>query len=110
MSHAIQNIYDEYLPSDKSITGYHFSNGSIVHSYSLSHVRELLENTLKNYSLKQEFWASEVEDGIWEVQFTRARFAKVVITAIGNNGSEAVHNAISNIFEDLNEFTIIRCT
>ena len=60
------------------------------------------------YNNTKYFWASELMEGLWDVQFTLDSFPDLYITANASTGMTAAFIAKQNLYYDMKEKKIIK--
>lgn len=105
MGQALSCMYNEYTLSDKTINTFSFMNGTTVHARSLSEAKSIMSNTFSNF--KGQFWANEVEENIWIVQYSPVDLPALYITIEAYGGDSAAYNGYANLEKDLKEMILI---
>jgi len=106
MGQALNCMYNDYTLSDKSINIFTFINGTTVHARTLSEAKNIMSYTFSNF--KGEYWANEVEENIWEVQYTPVDIPSLYITVEADGGNSAAYNGYAILEKDLKEMKLIR--
>ena len=105
MRNALAFQFD-YSLHDKGTAAFHFKNGTIVHAKNIGTAKDLMQKTLNDYN--GDYWATEVEDNIWEVQYSMAAFSAVYVTTSSYSAKESAMNGLKIIQEDINTMEIIK--
>ena len=105
MGQALTCMYNDYALSDKTISTFNFINGTTVHARTLSEAKNIMNNTLNNF--KGEFWANEIEENIWEVQYTPVDLPSLYVTIEAHDGKTAAYNGYSNLERDIKNMILI---
>ena len=106
MKHSLSSFKFEYSLHDKEIAAFYFSNGTIVHAKDLENAKTLMQQTLKSYN--GNYWASEMENNLWEVQYSQAAFSAVYVIVSASSGYDASKIALKSILNDFNTLEIIK--
>ena len=78
---------------------WYFSNGTVVHgANSVQACRRKMFNTTRGNSIT--YWANQISDGIYEIQFTPEVFPDVTVLVSACNGNEAAKIARCSLASD----------
>jgi hypothetical protein len=105
MKNALAFQFD-YSLHDKGTAAFHFKNGTIVHAKNIGIAKELMQKTLNDYN--GDYWATEVEDNIWEVQYSMAAFSAVYVTIYSYSAKESAMNGLKIIENDIKTMEVIK--
>jgi len=104
------SFYDSFKdlsisPQTPVLYNYYFLNGSVV---TATNEKICYDIMLYTYNNTKYFWASELMEGLWDVQFSPEIFPDVYITASANTGMTAAFIAKQNLYYDMTEKNIIK--
>ena len=105
MGQTLSAIYYDYTLCDKTINTYNFKYGTTVHARNLIEAKNIMKYTFSNF--KGEFWANEIDDELWQVQYCNADLPSLYITVIANTGNIAAYNGYSILEKDMKEMEVI---
>lgn len=106
MKKTLSTFKFEYSLHDKETAAFYFSNGTIVHAKNLENAKYLMQQTLN--TTNGNYWASELENNLWEVQYSPAAFSAVSIIVSASSGHEASKIGFKSMLNDCIKLEIIK--
>lgn len=87
---------------------WYFSNGTVVHgATSLEGCRRKMFTTTQKGNTKN-YWANQISDGIYEIQFTPEVFPDITVLVSACNGNEAAKIARCSLASDYGRPSVMR--
>jgi hypothetical protein len=105
MKKSLSKLYLEYALNDKSVAKFNFKNGTTVHANDLDDAILIMKKIIKNYN--GEFWANEIADNLWEVQFSKADLPQLYVTVHSFTGNQAATIALKHLNNDIDSLDIL---
>jgi len=105
----LEKLEDKYNTSNitKQLIIWYLKNGSIVKCSTRNDIKKTLYHQIEDLTYMRDFWATQITDTIWEVQFSRENDPDVKCIVTANTGSDAARLAKDIIMNDYNSVEII---